>query len=1098
MNPLDEAADVEGNASVDADRSGRWPRTVRLLVASVVITVSAFLILAAAFGGRTVSLPEWARQRIEIQLNNAMPDGAVELGGVAMEVRRGALPRVTLQNLTLVDGGGARIADLNAVQARLKTEGLVRGEFNPARIDLTGAQITFRRSATGRIAVSFGGAFEGADQTLSGLLDDLDALFDAAPLTTTEQIRADALTITLEDARSGRIWQASNASLELVRTDDALDLSLTSEVFNGTEALAELSFAIMRDRGSSRTDFAASVRNMPANDIALQSPILAYLGVLDAPISGDVYASLNGFGLLEDMTARLEIGNGSLRPTPETRPVAFQSGLASFRYDPSIERLTFDELSIETSAGRGSAIGHAYLRDRIDGWPSVLLGQIEVKSAELASSALVPEAVALASGNADFRLRLDPFILDIGQMSLGVGASRLSAQGRLATVDDGWSVSVDARVDEMSPATLMTIWPTGAAPGARRWVAKNLTDARIVGLNASVRSDPGSKPVAALDFSFEDTSIRYLPDHPAIEDAVGHGSIYGDRFTLFIQKGFVQDPQKGKVAVDGSTLTIADIAAKPARAEISLETSGSLAAHLSLLSLRPVLLEERAGFALDRANAQFRARGEIAFDLNREVTPEDVAWRASGVLENVQSQTLVPNRIFAADTLDVNVTPRGIAIMGQSVVDGVRFNGQWSQAFGPGVDGTSTITGVTDLTPETMSKFGITLPPGSVDGKAEADLMIELAKGQAPELALASSLEGMSLRIAPLNWSKPANSEAEFVVEATLGENPKIESVSLTAAGLRSQGRVLLRESGEFMGLELDRLRTGGWLDAGVRVTSQGPGSPPRIELRNGTIDVRQLRLSGGAGRSSGTVPIDLALDRAILAEGLELRSVEGRLSTGSEMRGTFRGRVNGGATVEGALIPVTAGTAIRLQAADAGAVFRDAGIFKTAYGGVFDLILSPTAGAGVYDGQMLVERVSLRGAAPLAALIDAISVVGLLDELNGPGILFENVDAQFTLTPSQVRIQRASAVGPSIGVSLDGIYTLAARTVDFQGVISPVYFLNGIGAIFTRRGEGLFGFNFTMKGAADTPSIAVNPLSLLTPGMFREIFRRPPPSPTQ
>ena len=28
----------------------------------------------------------------------------MELGGAAMEVRRGALPRVTLQNLTLIDG----------------------------------------------------------------------------------------------------------------------------------------------------------------------------------------------------------------------------------------------------------------------------------------------------------------------------------------------------------------------------------------------------------------------------------------------------------------------------------------------------------------------------------------------------------------------------------------------------------------------------------------------------------------------------------------------------------------------------------------------------------------------------------------------------------------------------------------------------------------------------------------------------------------------------------------------------------------------------------------------------------------------------------
>ena len=62
------------------------------------------------------------------------------------------------------------------------------------------------------------------------------------------------------------------------------------------------------------------------------------------------------------------------------------------------------------------------------------------------------------------------------------------------------------------------------------------------------------------------------------------------------------------------------------------------------------------------------------------------------------------------------------------------------------------------------------------------------------------------------------------------------------------------------------------------------------------------------------------------------------------------------------------------------------------------------------------------------------------------------------------------------------------------QGVISPIYMLNGIGAALTREGEGLFGFSYRLGGSSDDPSVSVNPLSILTPGMFREIFRRPVP----
>jgi hypothetical protein len=80
----------------------------------------------------------------------------------------------------------------------------------------------------------------------------------------------------------------------------------------------------------------------------------------------------------------------------------------------------------------------------------------------------------------------------------------------------------------------------------------------------------------------------------------------------------------------------------------------------------------------------------------------------------------------------------------------------------------------------------------------------------------------------------------------------------------------------------------------------------------------------------------------------------------------------------------------------------------------------------------------------------------------------------------------------------MDGVYDIAAKRMDMQGVVSPVYLLNGIGQLFTRRGEGVFGFAYRMTGAQGAARVEVNPLSILTPGMFREIFRRPLPVATQ
>ena len=113
---------------------------------------------------------------------------------------------------------------------------------------------------------------------------------------------------------------------------------------------------------------------------------------------------------------------------------------------------------------------------------------------------------------------------------------------------------------------------------------------------------------------------------------------------------------------------------------------------------------------------------------------------------------------------------------------------------------------------------------------------------------------------------------------------------------------------------------------------------------------------------------------------------------------------------------------------------------------------------------------------------------------MKGQGLHFAEVEAAFRLTPQQVTLTQASAVGPSIGLSMDGTYDVNRSVLDMRGVFSPIYLINGVGSVLTRKGEGLIGFNFRLTGPAQEPRVQVNPLSALTPSIFREMFRRPPP----
>jgi len=222
---------------------------------------------------------------------------------------------------------------------------------------------------------------------------------------------------------------------------------------------------------------------------------------------------------------------------------------------------------------------------------------------------------------------------------------------------------------------------------------------------------------------------------------------------------------------------------------------------------------------------------------------------------------------------------------------------------------------------------------------------------------------------------------------------------------------------------------------------------------------------------------------------------LRGNVRDSGGIQGQFSGRVEDGTEIREDIGAGGGRSAVRIESGDAGGVLRSAGVLRNAYDGALQLTLLPAGAEGSYDGTLIGSDVRVRDAPALASLLDAISVVGLLTQMDGQGLLFNDVNARFRMTPNQIIVTQSSATGPGLGISLDGIYSQASRSMDFQGVVSPFYLLNGIGAVLTRPGEGLIGFNFNLSGPVDNPQVSVNPLSALTPGMFREIFRRPPPT---
>jgi hypothetical protein len=1077
-------------------RRRRRGRLGLLQVVWVLLVASVAAIAALSFTGAPLQLPDTLTRRIETAVNARLPGAALDIGSVELRFGPDGRPEAQLGNVAIRDAAGNPIAQLNTIGADFSPTALAGGQLQPRVVQLSGAQLTLRRDAQGGISVSFGGLGGAGASTPGEAVALVDRFFFTGPMAGIETIEASDITITLEDARTGRVWQATGGQVEIANRPDRLAITIRTEVFNGTEDLAQVELTYDAERGRPAAKLAAHFVDATTADIAAQSPALAILGLLDARISGGMQIDIDDAGALSRLAASLDIGPGRLTQGPEARPFEFAGGRAEVEYDPDTARVAITEVSARTDLVTLVADGQLLLGDLSAGWPREVYAQIRATRLDVAPGTVLAGPLTFDRAFADVRVALDPFALDIGQLTVEGPRGLQHASGRIAPTPEGWRLALDIAGKDIAMADALALWPLPIARGVREWMADNVLTAQARDLTIALRAEPGERPVTGMSVSFEDADVRVMRDMPPVTGASGTANFTAPRFAMSLSEGQMVDETGGVADLAGSTFVVADSRQIPRRAEVAIRGSAQLAPVLRLLENPPFRVLSRATRPEEllaiQADADLDAR--VRFPIKRGLLPEEVAWDVTGTLTDVTSADIVPGRPLAADRVTVSVTPERLELTGPVTVGGLPLEATFRHTLVKDSEEPARVTGRLALSPETLPLLGVVLPDGSIAGAAEADVDLTLPKDGTVDFRLTSDLVGARLAVAPLGWSKPGDTPGALEVEGRVADGTAtVSRMRLEAPGLTSTGRV---DPGDGPGraiVRLDRVQAGSWLDAPVTLTGQGPGQTVAVSIDGGSVNLARRPDSAG-GSSGGAVPLRVALDRLTISEGLALAPFSGEMSAGVGLSGTFEARVNGGAPVSGALAPSAGSTAIQITADDGGAVLRDAGIYPNARGGDFSLLLSPQGADGNYAGQVTIDGVRVVGAPVLAGLLNAVSVVGLIDELQGAGILFDTMDARFDLSPDRVVIREGSAVGASLGISMDGLYDIATKQIDMQGVVSPIYLVNGIGQLFTRRGEGLFGFSYRMTGAQDEARVEVNPLSILTPGMFRDIFRRPLP----
>ncbi|MGH7213126.1 MAG: AsmA-like C-terminal region-containing protein, partial [Acetobacteraceae bacterium] len=241
-----------------------------------------------------------------------------------------------------------------------------------------------------------------------------------------------------------------------------------------------------------------------------------------------------------------------------------------------------------------------------------------------------------------------------------------------------------------------------------------------------------------------------------------------------------------------------------------------------------------------------------------------------------------------------------------------------------------------------------------------------------------------------------------------------------------------------------------------------------------------------------------LALARGRLATNLRLHA-EG---AGDMMRAArLSARTGAGKPVEVSISPDRGGRVLRASAADGGTLLRDLGATDSIQGGRLSVsarYLDQRSGHPL-SGVAEMDDFTVHGAPVLAKVLQAVTLYGLVQAVEGPGMSFNHLAAPFVYGDGVLELDDARAFNASLGLTAKGRVDFDRERMDVEGTIVPAYYVNTalghiplIGRLFSpEKGGGVFAARYSAQGSLDDPAVRVNPLSALTPGFLRGLFGR-------
>jgi hypothetical protein len=954
-----------------------------------------------------------------------------------------------VRNIRLSLPSGEKLANFPEMATSFSLGALLGGRIEPTRLVVDHPVLALSRDATGALSAHVGNPDAAAEQL--GLEDALALLAPLRPGTPWSQLRRIVIrdaTVIVDDHMTGKIWRADRAAATLERSGDGATGDLSVAIALGNTA-PELHATYRYAVATQRLDLKLSVDGLDPAALAPFSPLLAPLAQARFPVSGTADIRFNlATGKPEGGRLDLGFGEGEIETdllASGRLPVAI--GELHADYAPESAELRLEKLAL----------------DLHDGTVLIVDGKLDGLQPQLVSTgAALPASL--------------PGTLGVSLTHVPV--SRVSA-----------------------------LWPRGVSPGGRKWVAANVSDGVLdeMAVQLAVTVDPKS---LAADFSgahgtmrYHDLTVDYFNGLPPVKKVNGTAAL-NDRQLDFTLAGGVLKSLKAT----GGTLTITDIGAPVETLTVDVGLSGGLQDALEAIDSKPLRYAHDAGIDPARVGGKVETQLHFKLPLLADLKLADVDYGAKAMLSGVSYAKVAFERALTDGNFAIDLGHTEVHAQGTGKFDGspatIDGNLYFHPKSGPRVRYRIGLA----LDDAARQRLGWDFVADRLSGPVGIDLTYTVpATGPHAEVDAALDLAAASLACDEAGWKKPPQAPGTAKLVVTLNDDVvvAVPKIDIKAAGLDAKFAVALNpEDRRVERVDIRHVVIGDNDITGA--VSRRPGGGWRADIHSARLDLhRALKhaLTDDSPDSPTPLAIDAHVARLMLGPHREAHDVSAALLRDG---GGWQSIRLDGSYADGHRLALSLGgpegnRRLHFASDDLGASFALFGIADNVVGGQLsvDGTLAETDGHRVLRAHIDGTDYRLVRAPALTQLLSLTSLDGIAALMSGSGIPFTNLRGDVSFSHGVISLDRMIAYGGALGISAEGWLNLGADRIEVDGTLAPAYALNSVlgnfpvlgSLLMGGEGQGLFAARFHLGGSNDDPTVTVNPLSALTPGLLRHLF---------